>query len=201
MARALNADGYCVYPFDYGSGGTDEMTRSAATLAAFVDDVLDRTGATRLSIVGHSQAGLMARYYVKFLGGDRHVDDLVALSPPNHGTSFLYLPTSVSLLGCQACTEQRAGSAFLAHLNGDDETPAPVDYTVVQTRYDEVVIPYTSAFLAGPPGRVTNVTLQELCPVDFVDHVNIPSDPVALQWVENALGRRGPADPGSLPRC
>jgi hypothetical protein len=29
----------------------------------------------------------------------------------------------------------------------------------------------------------------------------MPSDPVALQWVENALARKGPADPGFTPVC
>ena len=202
MANTLSGDGYCVFPFDYGNGGTDEIGRSAAQLSAFVDDVLRRTGAARVSIVGHSQAGLMARYYVKFLGGSGRVDDLIALSPPNHGTkSLVNFPVPVTLTGCDACAEQRAGSSFLAHLNADDETPAPVDYTVVQTRYDAVVFPFTSAFLNGPPDRVTNITLQELCPDDFAGHLDIPSDPVALQWVQNALARPGPADPSRLPRC
>jgi triacylglycerol lipase len=103
--------------------------------------------------------------------------------------------------GCEACTEQQAGSPLLANLNANDEAPPPVDYTVIQTRDDFVVIPYTSAFLSGPPDRVTNITLQDRCPRDFIDHVNIPSDPVALQWIQNALGHAGPADPGFAPHC
>jgi hypothetical protein len=31
--------------------------------------------------------------------------------------------------------------------------------------------------------------------------LSIPLDPVALQWVENALGRNGPANPAFRPRC
>ena len=37
-------------------------------------------------MVGHSQGGMMPRYYIKFLGGAGKVDDLVGLSPSNHGT-------------------------------------------------------------------------------------------------------------------
>ena len=92
----------------------------------------------------------MPRYYIKFLGGAAKVDDLVGLSPSNHGTTNP-LVLEGAALGCTACAEQEAvGSSFLNKLNRGDETPAPVDYTVVQTRYDAVVVPYTSAFLQRP---------------------------------------------------
>jgi triacylglycerol lipase len=199
IEAALSARGFSVYAFEYGNGGTGEIARSAAALASFVDDLLARTGAASVSIIGHSQGGLMARYYVKFLGGSAHVDDLIGLSPPNHGTSTVVGPAA--LTGCEACAEQQAGSPFLANLNADDEAPPPVAYTVIQTRDDLVVIPYTSAFLNGPPNRVTNITLQDRCPRHFIDHVNMPSDPVALQWIENALDRAGPADPAAVVPC
>jgi triacylglycerol lipase len=154
-----------------------------------------------VTIVGHSEGGMMPRYYIKFLGGAAKVENLVALSPSNHGT--LNLATfGGALAGCAACAEQQAGSSFLAQLNAGDETPPPVNYTVIETMYDEVVIPYTSAFLTGPSARVTNITLQQKCPRDFIGHVGITSDPVALQWVENALAQgSGPADPNFTPSC
>jgi triacylglycerol lipase len=100
-----------------------------------------------------------------------------------------------------ACVEQAAGSGFLATLNAGDGTPPPVDYTLIETRYDLVVTPYWSAFLRGPARRITNVDLQDRCPADLAGHLTITSDPVAAQWVEDALGRRGPADPAFTPRC
>ena len=89
------------------------------------------------------------------------------------------------------------GSDFLTELNAGDETPGEVDYTVVQTRNDEVVTPYTSAFLDG----ATNVLLQDKCPADASEHLTIMVDQNAVQWIKNALGRPGPADPGFTPRC
>ena len=56
-----------------------------------------------------------------------------------------------------------------------------------------------SAAAEGP--RTTNMLLQEDCPADLAEHITISYDPVALQWVLNALGRRGPADPAFLPGC
>lgn len=193
--------GYCVYTFAYGNGETGDIATSAQQLASFVDRLLARSGAKRVSIVGHSEGGMMARYYIKFLGGGAKVQDLVGLAPSNHGTLN---PSTFggALTGCVACAEQQTGSSFLTNLNAGDETPPPVNYTVIETVYDEVVIPYTSAFLTGPSTRVTNVTLQQQCPRDIVGHVGITSDPVALQWVENALARStGPADPNFVPSC
>jgi triacylglycerol lipase len=201
IAPTLAQLGYCVFTFEYGNAGTGEIAASAHQLSAFVDQLLARTGARRVSIVGHSEGGMMPRDYIKFLGGGAKVEDLVALSPSNHGTTNP-LVLEGAALGCTACAEQEAvNSPFLNTLNHGDETPAPVDYTVVQTMYDEVVTPYTSAFLHGPSSRVTNVTLQDSCPSDYIDHLNIPTDPVAVQWVENALGRPGPADPAFKPTC
>ena len=73
-------------------------------------------------------------------------------------------------------------------------------YTQVVTRYDEVVVPYTSGFLA-PDSNVTNVTLQDVCPVDTSEHLRIPYDPPAIALARNALGRPGPVDPGFRPAC
>jgi triacylglycerol lipase len=193
--------GYCVFTFGYGNSETAAIATSAHELASFVDRLLARTGAKRVDIVGHSEGGMMPRYYIKFLGGTAKVDDLVALAPSNHGTLN---PAALggALTGCAACAEQQSGSAFLTQLNAGDATPPPVNYTVIETMYDEVVVPYTSAFLTGPSTRVTNVTLQQQCPQDFVGHIGITSDPVALQWVENALAdSAAPANPNFAPSC
>jgi triacylglycerol lipase len=106
------------------------------------------------------------------------------------------------LTGCTACGQQLTwGSAFLQRLNAGAEAPPPVDYTVIQTRLDTVIVPYQSSFLTGPRARVTNVTLQDRCPADAVGHLDVPDDPVVLQWVENALVVDGPAAASFRPAC
>ena len=95
---------------------------------------------------------------------------------------------------CTACGEQEAGSAFLTSLNAGGDTVAGVSYTVIETRNDEVVTPYTSAFLSGPD--VTNIIVQNQCPLDQSDHLELAADPVALADVLNALD---PAAPVPVP--
>jgi triacylglycerol lipase len=201
IAPALARRGYCVFTIGYGNAGTGDIARSAHQLAADVNRILARTGAHRVAIVGHSEGGMMPRYYIKRLGGARKVSDLVGLSPSNHGTTNL-LALVGEMTGCTACGQQLAwNSTFLGRLNAGAEAPPPVDYTVIQTRFDAVITPYESAFLLGPRARVTNVTLQDRCPDDGVDHLNVPTDPVAVQWVEDALAVNGPARRGFRPRC
>lgn len=200
LSPLLADHGYCVFALNYGGAaggifqGYQDIPASAGQLSAFVDTVLAATGAAKVDIVGHSQGGMMPRYYLDFLGGAAKVDALVGLSPSNHGTNLDGLfgllnafPGGSSFLGslCAACTQQAVGSTFLTNLNAGGDTVPGVRYTVIATRYDEVVTPYTSQFLSGP--AVTNLTLQDQCGLDFADHLAVIYDPVALNDVLNAL--------------
>ncbi|MEU4213272.1 alpha/beta fold hydrolase [Streptomyces sp. NPDC026206] len=200
LSPKLKESGYCVFAFNYGHLETDPIPQAAAELRDFVEAVRGATGAEKVDIVGHSQGGMMPRYYVKFLGGAQKVDDLVGIVPSNHGTKNP-LAIAAGWTVCPSCVDQQVGSGLLKKLNEGDETPAGPDYTVLTTRYDEVVVPYTSALLTGPAGHLTNVVLQDKCPLDLFMHDQATKDPVVAQWVLNALERKGPADPGFQPRC
>jgi triacylglycerol esterase/lipase EstA (alpha/beta hydrolase family) len=199
VSPQLKSAGYCVFALEYGNRATGDIAESAGQLKRFVDAVLGATGAHRVSLVGHSQGGMMPRYYIKFLGGDSKVDDLVGLAPSNHGTTNPGAFVTGATI-CLACDQQRAGSDFLQQLNAGDETPGPVSYTVVETKYDEVVTPYTSAFLATGP-NTTNILLQDACPAEVIDHHEIPNSQLAIRWTLQALGRPGPANPADPPSC
>jgi triacylglycerol esterase/lipase EstA (alpha/beta hydrolase family) len=205
--------GYCVFAFNYGGTspsaaiqGTGDIAASAAQLSSFVNEVLAATGASKVDLVGHSQGGMMPRYYINFLGGAAKVDKLVAFAPSNYGTTLDGLTTLANLLGasslinsglsavCEACVQQEEGSSFLANLNATP-TVAGVQYTVIESVDDEVVTPYTNAFLPAAP-NVTNITVNAQCPLDFSDHLEIAADPIALADMLNALD---PANPVQVP--
>ena len=199
VAPQIKAAGYCVFALEYGNRGTGDIPTSAGQLKRFVDAVLAATGARKVSLVGHSQGGMMPRWYIKFLGGAANVDDLVGLAPSNHGTTSPGAFATGATF-CEACEQQSAGSAFLQQLNAGDETPGAVSYTVVETRYDEVVTPFTSAFLAPGP-NTANILLQDACPAEVIDHHEMPNDGLAIRWALQALGQPGPADPAHPPSC
>ena len=202
-APYIAARGFCVFELDYGQEpgvplfhGLAPVAQSAQQLADYVDQVLAATGAAQVDIVGHSQGGMMPRYYLKFLGGAAKVHTLVGLAPSNHGTTLdgietlaaKYYPDAVDLIStaCPACGDQVVGSALLQKLNADGDTVPGVDYTVIASRYDEVVTPYQSQFLSG--ANVHNVVLQDLCAVDLSEHVAIgTTDKIALHEAVNAL--------------
>ena len=196
--------GYCVYAFNYGGAsasspiqGTGDIAASAAQLATFTAAVLAATGASKVDLVGHSQGGMMPRYYIDFLGGAAKVNDLVALAPSNYGTTLGGLTELASLLGvtsqingplssvCAACVQQEQGSAFLGGLNAVPTVPG-VTYTVIESTGDEVVTPYTNAFLPAA-ANVSNITVQHQCVLDGSDHLEIAADPIAMADMLNAL--------------
>jgi triacylglycerol esterase/lipase EstA (alpha/beta hydrolase family) len=186
--------GYCVFAFDYKDEGHAHLPAVAGDLAAFVDKVLAVTGASRVDIVGHSQGGMLPRYYLKFLGGADKVRVLVGITPINHGTTLAGIgtllasnPATSSLLvsQCPACADDVAGSPFMQQLNAGGDTVPGVRYTVIGTRYEDVVTPYESVFLNGP--RVTDILLQDQCRTDFIDHPSANYDSIALHDMLNAL--------------
>lgn len=202
LAPYLVNRGYCVFSLDYGQlpgvpffHGLGPIDKSAGQLAVFVDKVLASTGAPKADLVGHSQGGMMPNYYLKFLGGAAKVNALVGLAPDNHGTTLLgltnllpYFPGAEDLLSAATpgLADQVAGSAFMTKLNALPDTVPGVRYTVIATRYDEVVTPYRTQYLDGP--NVRNVLLQDLCAVDLSEHVAIGTiDRIAFHEVENAL--------------
>lgn len=198
-APILASRGYCVFALTYGAQPGVPVLRaiapvadSAAQLSTFVNGVLAATGASQVDIVGHSQGGMMPRYYLKFLGGASKVHTLVGLAPSSHGTTLDGLallaqsfPGAIDILNsaCPACVDQIVGSDLLTRLNAGGDTVPGVSYTVISTRYDEVVTPYTTQALNG----AHNVTLQDLCAVDVSDHIAIFADQIALHEAENAL--------------
>ncbi|BCK72210.1 lipase [Streptomyces libani subsp. rufus] len=202
LAPYLVARGYCVFSLDYGQlpgvpffHGLGPVDASAQQLAAYVDRVLAATGTEKVDLVGHSQGGMMSRVYLKFHGGADKVNTLVGLAPDNHGTDLNgltrlldHFPGAKDYIDklTPGLADQIAGSAILNRLNEGGDTLPGVHYTVIATKYDEVVTPYRSAFLDGPDVR--NVVVQDLCGLDLSEHVAIGLvDRVAFHETANAL--------------
>ncbi len=202
LAPYLVNRGYCVFSLDYGQlpgvpffHALGPIDKSAGQLSTYIDTVLAATGAAEADLVGHSQGGMMPRYYLKFLGGAAKVNALVGIAPNNHGTTLAgltnllpYFPGAEDLLSAAtpALAQQVVGSEFMTKLNAGGDTVPGVRYTVIATKYDEVVTPWRTQFLNGPD--VKNVLIQDKCAVDLSEHALLGlTDRIAFHEVTNAL--------------
>lgn len=171
MISDFQADGYPpehLYAWNYDTSQSNETT--AQQFIKVVDDVLARTGASKVDVVTHSMGGLNTRWYLKFLDGTAKVDDWVSLGGPNHGTKL----ADQQLCGLEpACNEMQTDSQFLTTLNEGDETPGVTNYGTWWSPCDEFVIPQQSTILSG----ATNT--QTAC----IEHIGLVSDPTVSQQV------------------
>jgi pimeloyl-ACP methyl ester carboxylesterase len=155
----------------------------------------------RIAIIGHSQGGMVPRWAFRFWPNTRKmVDDEIGLSPSNHGTLDA---DPVCILGCApSFWQQRDKADFIKALNSYQETFPGISYTTAYTRLDEVVFPNLAgqgSALHGGGGAITNVAIQQICPLDVSDHLAIGTyDPVAYAIAIDALSHPGPADPSRL---
>lgn len=217
----LAAGGYCVFALTYGVdtrapffGGVIPVEQSAHELKGFVRTVLQKTGAKKVDLVGHSEGTFMPQYWLKFLGGAKHVKRYVAMTPLYKGTTLAGLdmirdtaaPLGLAepIIGlvasfCGSCPEFLAGSEMVKKLSEGGPAVPGISYTTIMSRNDELVKPYTSGYLDAP--NATNYVLQDVCPTDVSEHVGPAFDPVALQLIFNALdpAHAKPINCGLLP--
>lgn len=247
----LTEAGCDVTVIDLPNRGYGDIRVSAEHLARHVRQVVKRSPQERVDLLTHSQGGLVARWFIRELGGTEMVDDLVMLAPPNHGTALADLargrpgflttaqpfnPTTEfgqqlngwiealgnterrlgEALGDAACGFEHSpfictaamwqmglgadgeGSAFIVEgLNAGEATPGPVDYTVIYSKNDQVIVPNTSPPLPGPITRVTNVAIQDFCaePGRRLRHVPLLFDAATHALVMDAFAHAGPAEP------
>jgi triacylglycerol lipase len=217
----LHNEGYCVFALTYGTssqapaqfreafGGLTKMEESAEELGAFVARVLASTSATKVDIVGHSEGTVMPNYYAKFLGGGAFIDDYVGIAPIWHGTNvggfgtlstlgtpFGFSPANFALFEDYFASGPQLlkGSEFMTKMRSGGGPAVPgVTYTNIVTKYDELVVPYKSGIEPG----MTNIVVQKGCVLDLAEHFAIVSDPIAAQYVLNALD----PDHAQKPRC
>ena len=206
----MQAAGLCVYTFNYNPmthplveavSTTGNIYSTAAFMAHFVDKVLKSTGADKVDLVGHSQGGgPLPRAYIKYYGGDKKVNHLIGIVPSNKGTSILGMEkflnksgrpantivgTVAKFLNMESVPQQLQGSTFLKDLNAGGMTAPGVKYTVIATRFDNRVFPWTNALIPEPGAK--NIVIQDVCPLDHSAHTNITYDPMTYQVVANAL--------------
>ncbi|AKJ30240.1 esterase/lipase family protein [Caldimonas brevitalea] len=135
MVGRFKASGYpaeLLYTFDYNSFVNANST-SGSELRSFVESVRARHGNATVSIVAHSNGGLVTRWYRTQLGGQAAMRRFVSLGSPHKGTNSAYACYS------PACYDMRPGSSFLNTLAGRGCDRS------LWSNTDEIIQPVTSA--------------------------------------------------------
>jgi Putative serine esterase (DUF676) len=162
----------------------------------------------KIAIMGHSQGGMSMRWALRFWPDTRPmVDDVIGMAGSNHGTTAL--PTCrPGLTKClPAVWQQQANAAFIKALNSGAETFKGISYTEIFTHTDEVVQPNSSdagssSALHTGEGDITNVSTQDVCPLDVYEHLLIGTiDPTAYALAQDALNHTGPAKPSRIGKA
>ncbi len=179
LAAALRAAGREVAIISLPGDGTGDLREAARVLDAAT------AGATSVDVVGYSAGGVVARYWVRSLGGGRLARRVVTLGSPQHGTGLASLGAAFVPGAClTACMQLVPGSSLLQALNTGDETPPGPQWLSLWSAQDQTVTPPASARLAG----ATDVVLQDICPGIVISHGQLPESPLVKGIVLESLG-------------
>ncbi|WP_097870749.1 lipase family alpha/beta hydrolase [Streptomyces sp. rh34] len=175
LRRALTRHGHRHLESLNYSPLTRDIRTAAELLGRHVEEICARTGHSRVDVVGHSLGGLIARYYVQRLGGDRRVRTLVTLGTPHGGTAVA--PGA----GVHPIVRQmRGGSSVIEELR----TPAPgcrTRFVSFWSELDQVMVPVETACVDHPDLDAVNVR------VTGIGHLALPVHPKVAAAIREAL--------------
>jgi triacylglycerol lipase len=159
---------------------TSDVRTAARALGRQVEALCQQTGYEQIHVVGHSLGGIIARYYVQCLSGDKRVHTLVTLGSPHRGT---WVASAVArVLPLRLCRQLRPDSHLMAEL----AAPAPdcsTRFLSVWTDHDQLIRPARSADLTHPDLQVRSLR------ADGVGHWSLPMDRRVTVGVVHALAR------------
>lgn len=76
---------------------TNTIAMNAAVLGEYIENVKAATGAEQVDLVVHSMGGLISRYYIDRVMGERDVAQLIMLGTPNGGSNCALMIGSLGL--------------------------------------------------------------------------------------------------------
>ncbi|MFE0172744.1 lipase family alpha/beta hydrolase [Streptomyces sp. NPDC059002] len=157
-----------------------DIRTAAELLGRHIEEICERTGHTRVDIVGHSLGGLIARYYAQRLGGDVRVRTLVTLGTPHGGTRVAPLADAHPIV-----RQMRPGSEVIEEL----KEPAPdcrTHFVNFWSDLDQLMDPLETACIDHPDLTAQNVR------VTGIGHLALPVHPAVANGIIQALDLANP---------
>ncbi len=142
LERRLRRDNFCVWSINLGGLFDAFNTRGIDESAEKVRDKVERLYARYpsmgpLSIIGHSKGGLIGRYYVKRLGGDKRVKNLITLGCPHQGTPTAYIGIVTTGAFSKSVWQMTPMSPFIRRLKMG-AFPRHVRFVSIYSKQDKV---------------------------------------------------------------
>jgi triacylglycerol esterase/lipase EstA (alpha/beta hydrolase family) len=173
LEHRLRRDQFCVWSVNLGGWKEAFNTHAIDDLAERVRDKIERLYARYpqmgpLSIIGHSKGGLIGHYYIKRLGGDRRVRNLVTLGTPHNGSPTAYLGIAAYGLISRSIWQLTPMSPFIRRLKMG-AFPRDVRFTSIFSKADGVN-PFPACLLENPDAspNLLNVEVGEVLHREFV---------------------------------
>jgi pimeloyl-ACP methyl ester carboxylesterase len=187
LDRALRVAGFSsVHTMNYVAWGREGVPELAGRLARRVDDIRALTRADKVHVVGHSMGGVLLRYYVQELGGDRCVDTAVTIASPHEGTIAAFVGAGAG------ARDLRPGSRVMRRLAAGVRRTS-VRWVAFYSNLDVLVQPAPSAMLRHPLLRATNILVKDQ------GHLTIMMAPVVARSVVAQLEASETGDGQVLP--
>lgn len=153
---------------------TLDVRRTAERMGAEIEALCEEAGYERIHVIGHSLGGLIARYYVQRLGGDKRVHTCITLGTPHQGTQ------AARLLPWPLVKQLRPDSDLMAEL----AEPAPgckTRFLAFYSDVDQLIVPQRRARIDHPDLSARNVR------INGVGHLSLPFDGEVVHQISGAL--------------
>jgi hypothetical protein len=177
LAARLSRMGYCTHDVDlggiFGRINVRPIEELARVVAERVEQLVHDHTRQRIDLVGHSEGGLVGRYYVQKLNGADRVRHLVTLGTPHRGTPWAY-PGYVLGRVLPSLAQMVPGSPLLRDLT-DGSFPAGVRLTSIYSRRDAICPPVSCRLDDGGRAHLKNVELARGGHLAFLSSARISS--------------------------
>lgn len=199
--RAFAATGVPHCALTLPAGNSMDIATNAEFVVHAIRKIHD-TSKRKVAILGWSQGGgPEPRWALRWWPDTRAmVASVIGLDPPNHGSTVIDKCAQAGALCPPAMWQMRSNSRFIAALNRGPQTFPGISYTVIYSKFSDVVQPNSNGRAARLPSapNVTNVALQDFCGVPTVvdpTHLGVLSSAVSYGFVRDALAHpNGPAN-------
>lgn len=177
LTTQLRRLGYCaqVVPLGglFGRFNTLPIEEVSRVIADHVEQLVQTHRYEHIDVVGHSEGGLIGRYYVQKLGGAHRVRHLVTLGTPHHGTFWAY---AGYLLGrvVPSLPQMAPGSPLLRALT-DDTFPRGVRLTSIYSRWDSVCPPSSCHLESRRGAHLKNIEVVHIAHLEFLFSARVAS--------------------------